>query len=215
MPLIKKEFYRYVFNNYRHSNLSLNTSFSFSLVFSCKKTGKGRLEKVKELNILLERTFGLVSQEPEGVYPNLRGKVDGVKIAVDVYMQSYARSEQGRGERPWMRVRAELPSQPNIQVQLRGQKYSNIPSKATGWIEKKEGYPPFDQKHTLFIKEGTSSEEALSPAVREALIAANPPVAILGKVVSWMKKGTEHSPELIRDAVYSCSSVASAIIENS
>lgn len=183
------------------------------LFFFLWKMGKKNLAKSRVLVQRLEKEFGLINQNPKSIYPNLRGEVDGVAVSVDVYQQSYARSEPGRGQRPWMRVRAQLPAPPKIQVHIRGLKYTEKPD-WTVWDEQEIGYPPFDQKYILFVAEDTKVEDALPPTVREALIYANPPVAILGKVVSWMKVRTEHSPELLSDAVRSCTDVASAIIEH-
>ena len=184
------------------------------LFFFLWKMGKKTLAKNQILVDLLEEEFGFVNQDKKSAHPNLRGEVDGIKIAVDVFLQQYSRSGQaGPGNRPWTRVRAQLPSQPKIQVHIRGQKYAENPDWAT-WSEQKIGYPPFDQKYVLFVAEDTNVEDALPPEVREALIAANPPISIVNKVVSWMKVDTGHSSELIRNIVRSCSNVASAIIEH-
>lgn len=189
------------------------------LFFLLWKLGKKNAVKNKALIQTLEREFRLVNQDPKSKYglPNLRGKIRGVEVAVDVYYQQYARSGQaGPGQRPWTRVRAILPSSyASFLVHPRGENFSVNPDDSLDWYKTKEGYPPFDQKYILFKAIDAPADETLPPAVRDALIAANPPVAVLGRVVSWMKRGTGHSPELIKNVVRSCADVGYAIVENS
>ena len=183
------------------------------LFFFLRRMGQKMVAKNQILIGLLEKEFDFINQGKNSAHPNLRGEVDGVKIAVDVFWQQYARSGQaGPGHRPYTRVRAQLPSLPKIQVHIRGQKYAEMPDWTT-WNKQEIGYPPFDQKYVLFVADDANVENALTPAVREALIAANPPVSVVNKVVSWMRTGTRHDPELVRNVVFSCSSVASAIIK--
>ncbi len=187
------------------------------LFFFFWKMGKKNVEKSQILIETLEKEFGLSNQEPESVYPNLHGEIKGVKVEVDVYFQQYARSGQaGPGQRPWTRVRAILPSSyAPFLVHPRGENFSVNPDDSPDWYKVKEDYPPFDQKYILFKATDAPADITLPPAVRNALITANPPVAVLGKVVSWMKKDTGHSPELITKVVRSCADVASAIVESS
>lgn len=169
--------------------------------------GKRQTQKTKLTIQQLEETYGLVNQNPKGIYFDLRGEVDGIEVAVDVMFQSYSRSDTGQGHRPWPRVRAQLPEAPRIQVRSRHQKYGS----KIEWPERESGDPTFDQKYILYVSEGISLDEALSPLVRGTLIAADPPVHVLKNVVLWPKAKTWHSPELLKNAVQSCVNVASAI----
>lgn len=170
--------------------------------------GRRRLQVTRATVQQLEETFGLVNQNPKGVHPDLRGEVEGVEVAVDVMFQSYSRSYgAGPGKRPWTRVRAQLPEPPQVQVRSRHQKYG----KKIEWPRRETGDPAFDQKYELFLPEGATLDIALPSAVREALMAADPPVHILNNVVLWTQAKTGHSPELVKNAVRSCARVASAI----
>ena len=171
--------------------------------------GKRQTQKTKLTIQQLEETYGLVNQNPKGIYFDLRGEVDGIEVAVDVMFQSYSTS-RGSGRRPWTRVRAQLPEAPQIQVRSRHQKYGE----KIEWPKRETGNPTFDQKYDLFMPESASLDEALPPPVRDALIAADPPVHILNNVVLWSKAKTWHSPELFKNAVHSCVSVASAIVNS-
>ena len=184
------------------------------LFFFLWKMGKKTVAKNQLLIGLLEKEFGFLNQNPKSAHPDLRGEVDGIKMAVDVFLQQYSRSGQaGPGHRPWTRIRAQLPAPPKMQIHIRGQKYAENPDWTT-WDEQETGFPPFDQKYILFVAEDARIEDALSPAVRDASIAADPPISVVNKIVSWMKAGTDHSPELIKNVVRSCSGVAATIIEN-
>ena len=188
------------------------------LFFIMWKMGKKSSEKNELLVQTLERKFALVNQDPNNQSNlfDLRGEVNGAEVAVDVYFQQYSRSGQaGSGQRPWTRIRGVLSSSYPFLIHPRGQNFSENPDNSLDWYKEEVGYPPFDQKYILFKLTDAPADETLPPAVRDALIAANPPVAVLGKVVSWMKKGTGHSPELITKVVRSCADVASAIVENS
>jgi len=181
------------------------------LFFVVRKISRKKLAKKQILVQMLEQEFNLIEQDPKSIFPDLRGELDGVKIEVDVCMQSYSRSVAVQGERPWTRVRAQLCSQPNILVLPSGQKYSNKIKGSTEWIQQETGNLFFDQKYIFFLKEGSTLKNALPLSMSKALIEANPPVAVVGNIVLWMKLKTNHSPELIKSAVYSCKSVALAI----
>ena len=169
--------------------------------------GKRNTQKTKMAIQQLEETYGLVNQKPKGIYIDMNGEVDGIEVAVDVIFQSYASSGPSNSQRPWTRIRAQLPDAPQIQVRSRHQKYGG----KIEWPEQESGDPVFDQKYILYIAEGASLDEALPPTVKDALIAADPPVHVLKSVVLWSKIKTGHSPELLTNAVKSCVNVASAI----
>ena len=173
--------------------------------------GKRQTQKTKLTIQQLEETYGLVNQNPKGIYMDLRGEVDGIEVAVDVMFQSYSRSGDGHGQRPWTRVRAQLPEAPQIQVRSRHQKYGS----KIEWPKRETGNPAFDQKYELFMLETADLDEALPPRVLNALLTADPPVHILKNVVLWSKAKTGHSPELLKNAVQSCVNVASAINQQS
>lgn len=180
------------------------------LFFFIQKMSKKNLEKKQIFIFMLKKEFNFIEQAPKSIFPDLCGELDGIKMSVDVYMQSYLRSQPVPGQRPWMRVRAQLNFQPNIQVLPRGQEYSNTSIDSSKWIQQNTGNISFDQKYTLYLKGGTALKNSLPQALSKSLIEANPPVAVLGKVVSWMKIKTDHHPELIKNAVLSCKSVALA-----
>jgi len=181
------------------------------LFFVVQRISNKKLAKKQVLVQMLEQEFNLIEQSPKNIFPDLRGELDGIKVEVDVYMQSYMRSAAVQGERPWMRVQAQLSSQPNIQVLPSGQKYNNTSIDSLKWVQQETAQISFDQKYILYLKKGMSLESALPPALSKALIVANPPVAVVGNVISWMKVKTDHPPELIKSAVYSCKNVALAI----
>ncbi len=170
--------------------------------------GRRRLQTTQATIRQLEETFGLVNHNPKGIYPNLRGQVDGMDVAVDVMFQEYSRSYgSSTGKRPWTRVRAQLPQQPQVQVRARHQKIGET----IAWPARETGNPAFDQKYEIFIPEDTAMDEVLPPPAQEALMAADPPVHILNNVVLWTKAKTGHSPELLKNAVRSCARVAAAM----
>jgi len=181
------------------------------LFFVVQRIGNKKLAKKQILVQMLEQEFNLIEQDPKSIFPDLRGELDGIKIEVDVYMQSYIRSVAVQGERPWMRVQAQLSSQPNIQVLPRGQKYNNTRIDSLKWVQQETGNVTFDQKYILYLKEGISIKSALPPALSKALMDIKTPVAVVGNVVSWVKVKTDHPPELIKDAVHSCKNVALTI----
>jgi hypothetical protein len=180
----------------------------FVILFSLAFIMSRRQQQSTKLTIQqLEETFGLVNQNPKGIYLDLGGEVEGLEVSVDVIFQYYSSSGPSSSERPWTRVRAQLPEPPSIQVRSRHQKYG----KKIEWPLRKTDDPAFDQKYELFMPESSSIDEALPPLVRDALMAADPPVHILNNVVVWSKAKTGHSPELVKNAVWSCVRVASAI----
>ncbi len=184
--------------------LTLIVLIGLAIFFGRRHTQKNKLAIQQ-----LEETYGLVSQNPKGIYFDLRGEVDGIEVAVDVMFQSYSRSGDGQGRRPWTRVRAQLPQAPQIQVRSLHQKYGG----KIEWPERETGDPVFDQKYILYVPEGVSLDEAMPPSVKDALIAADPPVHVIKNVVLWSRAKTGHSPELLTNAVQSCVNVASAIIQ--
>lgn len=155
----------------------------------------------------LAATFGLVDHNPDGIYPDLRGEVEGVPVVVDVYFQSYATS-RGTSERPWTRVRADLPFPTSLQVRWRGQEVGT----EIVWPARPTGDAAFDEKYELFLLEGVPLAEALPDAAREALVAADPPVHILEDAVLWTRPRTTRDAQLLTNAVTSCVRVAKALI---
>jgi len=153
----------------------------------------------------MEETFGFTNNNPKGIYPDLRGYVDDIEVAIDVQFHYYAGG--GTSQRPWTRVRAQLPKTPPLQARSRHQKTSD----RIDWPPRETGDPAFDQKYELFVPADTVLEEALTPALKEALMMADPPVHILNNVVLWTKVKTVKDPKLLERVVRSCVSVASAI----
>jgi hypothetical protein len=62
--------------------------------------------------------LGLDNRSPEGIYPDWRGRIDRVNVAVDVIFQAYA-SAAANTERPWLRARAMLDREPAFQLHNR------------------------------------------------------------------------------------------------
>lgn len=172
---------------------------------------KRRSETVRAVNRQVEEELGLTNQSPnsKSSFPNLRGRLDGVEVTIDVYHQRYASSKSTTSSRPWTRVRAQLSETPPFQLRKRNQRYADkidLPAR-------KSGNTAFDEKYELFISEDVSLTKALPPALMDALIAAEPQVDILSKVVIWMQKGSVNDAELLKNAIKSCARVAS-VIEN-
>ena len=155
----------------------------------------------------LKASFGLVDQNPEGIYYDLRGQVAGVNVVVDVTFQQYARSHGSpTGKRPWTRVRAQLPLSPQVQVRPRHQTVDV----ETIWPTRPTGDPAFDQQYELFMPDTAALDETLPPPVRDALLTADPPVHVLNDVVLWTRIKIVRDPELLKDAVCSCARLAAA-----
>ncbi|MCA9929907.1 MAG: hypothetical protein KC419_15595 [Anaerolineales bacterium] len=145
--------------------------------------------------------------EHTGIYPKLSGRLHGVDTAVDVITQQVASGSQyGSRSRAWTRVRAQLEDTPLIQVRVRQQQYDV----EQHWQPVKTGDAVFDEKFELFVAEHTPLEKALPQSVKEALLAADPPVHILNNVVLWTKLRVVRDPELLTKACESCAAVAAA-----
>ncbi len=172
---------------------------------------KRRSKVVQAVIRQVEEELGLVNQSPRstGSFPNLRGMVDGVEIAVDVYHQRYASSKSTASTRPWTRVRAQLSEKPHFQVRTRNRRYAEKMRLSA----RETGNAAFDEKYVLFLSETASPAEALPPALMDALIAADPPVDVLNKAVVWMQKGMVSDAMVLKNAVRACARVAS-VIEN-
>ncbi len=172
---------------------------------------KRRSQAVRAANRQIEESFGLTNQSPhsKGAYPNLRGTIDGIEVVVDIYQQRYRSSKKTAGTRPWTRVRAQLSAEQPFQLRKRHQRYADkidLPTRETG-------NTAFDEKYELFMPAEVSVAETLPPALMDALIAADPSVDILNKVVVWMQKGLVDNHQLLKNAVRTCVNVASAIEE--
>lgn len=172
---------------------------------------KRRSQAVRAATRQVTEELGLVNQSPRstGAFPNLRGAIDGVEVAVDVYHQRYASSRGAASTRPWTRVRAQLSTEPSFQVRTRNRRYAEkmeLPTRETG-------NSAFDEKYELFLPEDVSVAAALPPTLMDAFIAAEPPVDVLKKMVVWMQKGLVDDPTLLKTVVLSCVRVAS-VIEN-
>jgi len=172
---------------------------------------KQHSQAIRAVNRQVEEELGLTNQSPnsKSSFPNLRGTLDGVEVTVDIYHQRYASSKSTASTRPWTRVRAQLSQKPVLQVRKRNQRYSD----RIDLHARETGNPAFDQKYGLFMSEDVSLEKALPPTLMDTLIAADPQVDILSKVVIWMQKGSVSDANLLKNAVKSCVRVA-AVIEN-
>lgn len=152
------------------------------------------------------QAFGLVDQQPGGIYPDLRGEVDGVKVAVDTIFQRYARGGTASGQRPVARVRAQLTTDPLVQVRARAQRYEG----KIDWPLQPLGYADFDERYELHVAPGADPGTALPQAVVAALMDCRLPVHIIGNVVVWTVPSPQVDGERLRMAVADCAQVAAA-----
>jgi hypothetical protein len=150
--------------------------------------------------------LGLDNRSPEGIYPDWRGRIDRVNVAVDVIFQAYA-SAGANTARPWLRARAMLDAEPAFQLHARKLKVDEKPP----WGERPSGDPAFDARYRLFAAEGTPLDQLLPPAARTALLEAPLPIQIIGRVVLWTEKGFNIKPERVKTGVHTCVAVAAAI----
>lgn len=163
-------------------------------------------KRIAAVNQQVEATFGLVNHNPKGLYPDFRGQMDGVEVAIDVIFVSYTRNLNSNGQRAVTRVRAQLRSEPQIQVIARAQQYAgrvNLPERPTE-------DPEFDARYTLYANPDQALEESFSAALRDALMAAQVPVHILERVVVWTHPKVVDDWEQLRQAVQDCVRVARA-----
>ncbi len=179
--------------------------FFFAVLFAvAKKAAKKQKNTWREV----EEQLGLANHKPNQVYPELMGSIDGVEVGVDIIQQAYMRSgPYGPGHRPWTRVRAQLAEKPQFQARLRHKKYED----AVDWPMRQTGDAALDAKYEIFVPDGVSLDKALPTPVREALLAANPPVDVLKNVVIWMNIRIVRDAATLKNAIRSCVDVAKAI----
>ena len=170
------------------------------------------LQSMRATSRQLEDKLGLVNHNTQGFFPDLRGKIEGVDVVVDVLYQRYARSGSSikSSLRPWTRVQAQLPVPAQVQVRSRHQKLDE----KIEWPVRETGDPNFDQKYELFMAEDVALDIALPIAVREALMTANPPVHVVNNAALWTRVKIVRDAELLQNVILSCSRVAAAF-ENS
>ncbi len=126
----------------------------------------------KAANKAVAEKLGLENLNPDGVYPDIKGTVDGFEVAIDTMYQQYTRYRAGSGSstgtRAWIRVRAQLTTPPPFQLRSRHQKYDE----PIEWPQRATGDPDFDKKFGFFAPEDANLEQILPTAVKQAILSA-------------------------------------------
>ena len=147
------------------------------------RLAKRRAERMQAVFVIIERRFGFTNNSPGGVTPNLFAKIGGLKIAVDVCYQSYARGgDTSNGRRPYTRVHVQMRSDPGVPVHVRTQRYES----SAEFPQRKTGDVGFDEKVFAFSADEVEIE-VLGPAVRAAFPSARQSVSLIGKLVLWVE----------------------------
>ncbi len=167
-----------------------------------------RFRGAKMTTRILEERFGLINHNKKGIFPDLRGNIEGIDVTVDVSYERYMPTSPGsRGRiRPWTRIRAELPVTTPVQVFARQLKHGET----IEWPTRLTGNATFDEIYELFIPEEADLETVLPITVRAALLAANPPIHIANNVAFWTQVKFVTDEALLINAVLSCARVAAA-----
>ncbi len=159
-------------------------------------------------NRVAER-LGMSNLKPDQVYPEYHGRLDRVDIVLDVIQQKYTNmnAASGTAERPWTRVRAILEETLNFEIRSRHQKdprERKYPLRPTNDAQ-------FEAKYELFAPENVTLDKILTPRLKEALLAADPPVHIANGYVFWLQIRIVRDANLLERALRSCVRVAAAI----
>ena len=180
------------------------------LGFTAFFVGRSRMRSARATLYQLADMFDLVNHSSDGALPELRGKVNGVEVTVDVVYQMYARSGSSikSSVRAWTRVRAKLPSMPPVHIRSRHQRIND--QTRDDYSIRQMGNSPLDQKYEFAAADDITIDQALPIEIRDALIDANPPVHVSNGMVSWMQVKFVRDICLLQNAVLSCASVAAA-----
>jgi hypothetical protein len=152
--------------------------------------------------------------EDDGVRPRMVGTVHGVEVTVDMPAQPHLHVRPERFYRtrmPWTRVVAVLPRGTEAPVQVhvrpRGRTFGQKPLFRPTAFEDEE----LDRRYEVFADSRSALEEALGPAVRDALGKAEPPVHLYPDRVVWARAWIARDAEQLTGAVRSCAAVAAAL----
>lgn len=166
-----------------------------------------RAERMQAVIARIEQQFGFRNLAPGGVTPNLMGEINGMKTAVDVCYQTYARGgDAPSGRRPYTRVRVQMQEAPTYSVRIRAQRYES----AAEWPAHVTGDSAFDARYVALALDVVDLA-ALDADVRAAFVAAEQAVSLIGNQVLWVERNHTLDADRLVSAVQSCVDVATAI----
>ena len=142
-------------------------------------------------------------------FPELHGRLDGVEVAADVFLQQAGVTGAGRSRsRGYTRVRAQLPAglKEKMQVRSRRQRYGG----ETGLPPRTTGDAAFDAQYELYAPAGADLAALLPVEARAALRAAPLPVHIVGGAVLWCKLRVVRDAAELEQALRTCAGIAAA-----
>lgn len=165
------------------------------------------LQDIKVAVNEVEKEFGFVNLAPSGIYPNLRGRVDGIEVFVDVIFQHYMWSSGASGKRPFTRVRAPLMKPHRMQICSRHQRCEGSISDPAH----QTGDEAFDARYLVYSSDLASLEEELPAKVRSVFATLDPPVHLMKNSILWGQTGVIRDGKLLRSAILSCARAAAAL----
>jgi hypothetical protein len=171
------------------------------------RLAKRRAERMQAVIATVEQRFGFTNKSPGGVTPNLFAQIGGLKTAVDVCYQTYARGgDAPNGRRPYTRVRVQLRSDPGVSVRVRAQRHES----PAEFPERRTGDAAFDEKFAVFAADEVDVN-LLGPEVRAAFLNARQSVSLINKLVLWIECNHVLDADRLVQATQSCIDVAAAI----
>lgn len=168
------------------------------IVFSRRLT-----RSLNEVKLAAIRAYGLTDCAGKGIYPDLKGTVDGFEVRVDViFLHGPSMCEAGHDRRPYTRVRVLLGSDPGISVRLRER------FKAPPHPERLTGDAAFDGKFAVFADPAVDVAAILDSGARQAFLSVAQPLILEADTICWTQLKHVREPEVLLSGIESCLTVA-------